>query len=105
MTSKYLMEDFELLNNADLVLAMGDPNNNVLDSSCLREHVLSPLKMINSLMERLDITLFESNSLVNDRTPIARISHPFFSLGKIVVISREHVFLIYIKKDNTHTQK
>ena len=83
MTSNKV-EEFDLLNRAQL--AMVD-RGNVLDISCLREYALLSLRAINSSMlsERLDITLYENNPLVN-RTPIARILHPFFSLGKLVVI-------------------
>ena len=80
MTSKR-MEDFGLLNSGQLAMASRERD---FDTSCLRENVLFSLRAINSSNERLDITLFEYNYLPN-RTPIARILHPFFSLGKLVV--------------------
>ena len=83
MTSNKV-EEFDLLNKDQLAMVDRD---NVLDISCVREYALLSLRAINSSMlsERLDITLYEKKPLVN-RTPIARILHPFFSLGKLVVI-------------------
>ena len=81
MTSKRV-EELDLLSKHQLAEVDLD---NVLDITCLREYALFSLRAINSSMlnERLDITLFEYNPVAN-RTPIARILHPFFSLGKLV---------------------
>ena len=84
MTSKNV-EDFGLLNNVQLAMSITRERN--FDTSCFRENVLFSLRAINSSNERLDITLFEYNTLLKqERTPIARILHPFFSLGKLVVV-------------------
>ena len=75
-------KDVDLLNNAQLAVADLDQE---LDTSCLREHLLFPLKGINSSMldERLDITLFEYNPLISEQYSIkvANLNKSFFSLG------------------------
>ena len=97
MTSKRV-EEFNLLSNLQLSVVDLD---NLFDKSCFREYALSSLRAINSSMlnERLDITLFEYNPFINKsrtaRTPIARILHPFFSLGKLVVVKIMQIFSIY----------
>ena len=75
-------KDADLLNNAQLAVTDLDQE---LDTSCLQEQLLFPLKAINSSMldERLDITLVEYNPLNYHQYPypVANLSKPFFSIG------------------------
>ena len=77
------------MNNAQLAVTDLDQE---LDTSCLREQLLFPLKAINSsmlderldikLFGRLDITHFEYNPLDYDQyREVAHLNKSFFSLG------------------------
>ena len=76
--------EYELLNSQQLALTDFDQ---LLDTSCIKEDLLFGLKSLNASMinERLYITLFEYNQLVNERRAVGQILEPFSSIGKMTI--------------------
>ena len=74
------MEELVLLSNDQLAVTDTDQ---LLDTSCHRDHLLFQIRAINSSMldETLDITLFGYNLVTPNGQHIARLTEPFFSLG------------------------